>query len=127
MADFLLDPQLYLYSRVKLPTITGVNAVADKYTYTVKLNGTFNTSMLGATVTDKHAVTGADMTKGCAITYEGKVDTTWAQDYKVVVTATDSKGAKTEKTVIVTVKDYKDNTVPIAVRRRKGLKDLLGE
>ena len=35
MADFLLDPQLYLYSRVKLPTITGVNTVADKYTYTV--------------------------------------------------------------------------------------------
>ena len=27
----------------------------------------------------------------------------------------------------IVFKDYKDNTVPIAVRRRKGLKDLLGE
>src|SRR5574344_1452179 len=35
MADFLLDPQLYLYSRVKMPVIVGQNTIADKYTYTV--------------------------------------------------------------------------------------------
>lgn len=98
---------------VKVAKIKVVPNVAPqlevKNTYTVKLNGKFDYSMLEAKVTDKHAVTGADMSKDCTITYEGNVDTTWAQDYKVVVTATDSKGAKTEKIVIVTVEDYKDN------------------
>ena len=54
MADFLLDPQLYLYSRVKLPTITGVNTVADKYTYTVSCatpSVTFHYTIDGTTPT----------------------------------------------------------------------------
>ena len=59
MADFLLDPQLYLYSRVKLPTITGVNAVADKYTYTVSCatpSVTFHYTTDGTTPTKTSAV-----------------------------------------------------------------------
>ena len=59
MADFLLDPQLYLYSRVKTPTITGVNTVADKYTYTV--------SCSTPSVTFHYTTNGTDPTKDSAV------------------------------------------------------------
>ena len=63
MADFLLDPQLYLYSRVKTPTIVGKNTIADKYTYTVSCatpSVTFHYTVNGTTPTkDSEVLTGS--------------------------------------------------------------------
>lgn len=59
MADFLLDPQLYLYSRVKMPVIVGQNTIADKYTYTVTCatpNVTFYYTLNGTDPTTSSSV-----------------------------------------------------------------------
>lgn len=98
------------------PEVTIKNATKDdttgKYAYNkvVKLNGTFDYSMLGAEAKDYHALdTDKKNGKDCTITYKGTVDTTISGDHTVKVIATDAKGAETVETVIVTVEDYKDN------------------
>ncbi len=64
--------------------------------FAMNIHSSFNYNMLGATATDKD---GDKVT----ITYKGDVKTNKVGTYRVTVTATDAKGAKTEKIVNVKV------------------------
>lgn len=97
MADFLLDPQLYLYSRVKLPTITGVNAVADKYTYTV--------SCATPSVTFHYTTDGTNPTKDSAV-LTGSLNVNHGTTLKVLATRSGFRPSSiATDTAIVTPRD----------------------
>ena len=97
MADFLLDPQLYLYSRVKLPTITGVNAVADKYTYTV--------SCATPSVTFHYTTNGTNPTKDSAV-LTGSLNVNHGTTLKVLATRSGFRPSSiATDTAIVTPRD----------------------
>ena len=97
MADFLLDPQLYLYSRVKTPTIVGKNAIADKYTYTV--------SCSTPSVTFHYTVNGTTPTKDSAV-LTGSLNVNHGTTLKVLATRTGFRPSSiATDTAIVTPRD----------------------